>query len=119
MNIYDKAHDLVGSIKKTPEYSDFMATKKILETDEKAKAMVKEFITKQMQLEYEMMGEKSTEKEKADKMQEIQQLHHLISGNSKAVQFMTSYLKFQRIVADIYKILGDSIGEGMDFFDKK
>ena len=116
MNIYDKTHDLVGAIKTSPEYTEFMAAKKVLDTDEQAKKMVKEFIGKQMELEYEMMGNKA---EDPAKTQQIQQLYQVISGNSKASQFMHSYMKFQRLVADIYKILGDSVAEGMDFFDKK
>ncbi|MBC8014450.1 MAG: YlbF family regulator [Sporomusaceae bacterium] len=116
MNIYDKTHDLVGSIKKSPEYIDFMATKKILDGDEQAKKMVKEFIAKQMELEYEMMGNKLEDKAKTER---IQQLSQLIAANNKASQFMHSYMKFQRLVADIYKILGDSVAEGMDFFDNK
>ncbi|MBP2627360.1 MAG: hypothetical protein H6Q68_2071 [Firmicutes bacterium] len=116
MNIYDKTHALVGSIKSSPEYMEFMAAKKVLDTDEQARSMVKEFIAKQMELEYEMMGGKPEDKAKTGK---IQELYQLIAANSKASQFMHSYMKFQRVVADIYKILGDSVAEGMDFFDKK
>ena len=116
MNVYDKAHDLVGAIKSTPEYTEFMEAKKVLDTDEKAKSMVKEFIAKQMELEYEMMGGKPEDKAKTV---QIQKLYQPIAANSKASQFMHTYMKFQRMVADIYKILGDSVAEGMDFFDKK
>lgn len=116
MNIYDKTHGLVGAIKESPEYIDFMANKKILDKDENAKKMVKEFIAKQMELEYEMMGNKPEDKAKAE---QIHKLYQLITANSTASQFMHSYMKFQRLVADIYKILGDSVAEGMDFFDKK
>lgn len=116
MNIYDKTHSLVDSIKSSPEYTEFMAAKKVLDKDAQARAMVKEFIAKQMELEYETMGGKTEDKVKTGK---IQELYQLIAANSKASQFMHSYMKFQRLVADIYKILGDSVAEGMDFFDKK
>jgi len=116
MNIYDKTHSLVDSIKSSPEYTEFMAAKKVLDTDAQARSMVKEFIAKQMELEYETMGGKPEDKAKTG---QIQQLYQLVTANSKASQFMHSYMKFQRLVADIYKILGDSVAEGMDFFDKK
>lgn len=116
MNIYDKTHALVGSIKSSPEYTEFMAAKKVLDTDEQARSMVKAFIAKQMEVEYETMGGKLEDKAKTG---QIQELYQLIAANSKASQFMHSYMKFQRLVADIYKILGDSVAEGMDFFDKK
>jgi len=116
MNIYDKTHDLVRAIKESPEYREFMEVKKVIDTDEQAKKMVKDFIAKQMELEYDMMGGKGEDKSKTE---QIQQMYQLIVGNSKASAFMQSYMKFQRLVADIYKILGDSVAEGMDFFEKK
>lgn len=116
MNIYDKTHDLVRAIKDSPEYIEFMEVQKLIDTDEPAKKIVKEFIAKQMELECEMMGGKEEDKAKTEK---IQQLYQLIMGNSKAAAFMQSYMKFQRLVADIYKIIGDSVAEGMDFFEKK
>ncbi|EIW17962.1 MULTISPECIES: YlbF family regulator [Pelosinus] len=116
MNIYDKTHDLVRAIKESPEYREFMEVKKVIDTDEQAKKMVKDFIAKQMELEYDMMGGKGEDKATTE---QIQQMYQLIVGNSKASAFMQSYMKFQRLVADIYKILGDSVAEGMDFFEKK
>ncbi len=116
MNIYDKTHDLVRAIKESPEYREFMEVKRVIDTDEQAKKMVKDFIAKQMELEYDMMGGKGEDKAKTE---QIQQMYQLIVGNSKASAFMQSYMKFQRLVADIYKILGDSVAEGMDFFEKK
>jgi cell fate (sporulation/competence/biofilm development) regulator YlbF (YheA/YmcA/DUF963 family) len=116
MNVYDKTHDLVRAIKESPEYTEFMEVQKIIDTDAQAKKMVKEFIAKQMELECEMMGGKAEDKAKTE---QIQQMYQLIMGNSKAATFMQSYMKFQRLVADIYKILGDSVAEGMDFFEKK
>lgn len=116
MNIYDKTHELVSAIKTSPEYIEFMEVKKIIDTDAQAKQMVKDFIAKQMELEYEMMGGKAEDKAKTE---QIQQMYQLIIGNNKASAFMQSYMKFQRLVADIYKILGDSVAEGMDFFEKK
>jgi cell fate (sporulation/competence/biofilm development) regulator YlbF (YheA/YmcA/DUF963 family) len=116
MNIYDQTHELVRSIKSSQEYAAFKQAKAMIDDDESAKKMVKEFIGKQMELEYEMMSGKAEDKAKTE---QIQQMYQMIILNSKASAFMQAYLSFQRIVADVYKILGDSVAEGMDFFDKK
>lgn len=116
MNIYNKTHELVSEIKASNEYKDFMAAKKEIETDEAAKKMVKEFIAKHMEIECEMMAGKEEDKAKTA---QIQQMYQVILMNPKAARFMEAYMKLQRLVADIYKILGDSVAEGMDFFDKK
>lgn len=116
MNIYDKTHDLVKCIKDSHEFKAFQAAKAEVDTDPAAKQMVKDFISKHMELEYEMMSGKPEDKEKSAK---IQQMYQVILGNSKAASFMQAYMSLQRIIADVYKILGDSVAEGMDFFDKK
>ncbi|WP_346354968.1 YlbF family regulator [Azotosporobacter soli] len=116
MNIYDKTHELVKAIKDSQEFKTFQAAKNEIESDSNAKEMVKNFISKHMELEYEMMAGKPEDKEKAEK---IQQMYQLILLNSKAASFMQAYMTLQRVVADVYKILGDSVAEGMDFFDKK
>lgn len=116
MNIYDKTHELVKAIKDSHEFKAFQTAKKEIDSDAAAKQMVKDFIEKHMELEYEMMSGKPENKEKAEK---IQQMYQLILLNSQAASFMQSYMSLQRIVSDVYKILGDSVAEGMDFFDKK
>lgn len=116
MNIYDKTHDLVKAIKDSHEFKAFQNAKTELESDETAKKMVKDFIAKHMELEYEMMSGKPEDKAKAEK---IQQMYQVILLNSNAAAFMQAYMTLQRIVADVYKILGDSVAEGMDFFEKK
>ncbi len=116
MNIYDKTHDLVKAIKDSHEFKTFQKAKTEIESDETAKKMVKDFIAKHMELEYEMMSGKPEDKEKSEK---IQQMYQVILLNKNAASFMQAYMTLQRIVADVYKILGDSVAEGMDFFDKK
>lgn len=115
MNIYDKAHELARALKTSPEYHEFLAAKEAIATDEQAKKMVKEFIAKQLELEYEAMTGKGHDSAKTE---QLQKMYELISFNAKAREFLQAHIKFQRIMADIYKILGESVAEGMDFFAK-
>ncbi len=116
MLIYDKTHELVKEIKNAPEFIAFQEAKAAIDKEESTKKLVQDFIAKQMEIEYEMMGGKPEDKAKTA---QIQQMYQLIIANQKAAAFMQAYMSFQRIVADVYKILGDSVAEGMDFFDKK
>ncbi|GBG57101.1 UPF0342 protein [Sporomusaceae bacterium FL31] len=116
MNTYDKAHDLAKVLQNSEEYRTFLAAKKLVDTDEQAKKMVGEFITKQMELEYEMMSGKPEDKAKID---QLQKMYDLLVLNSKARDFMQAHMRFQRVMGDIYKIIGDSVAEGMSFFAKE
>ncbi len=115
MNIHDQAYALAGALKDSAEYRDFLTAKEALNTDEQGKKMVKDFILKQMAIEYEKMAGKP---ENPEKMVEIQKLASLVAGNRKANDFFQAYMRFQRIMADIYKIIGDAVAEGMDFIAK-
>lgn len=112
MNVHDKAHELAQILNNCEEYQGFLKAKKILESDDAAKKMVKDFLGKQMAYEYEKMAGKSA----TDQEQQLQKIAELLALNPVAAQFLQAHLRFQRVMADIYKIIGDSIAEGMDIF---
>lgn len=116
MNIYDNAHELAKSLKNSDEYKKFLQAKKRVDTDEAAKKMVKEFFNKQMELEMEMMAGKGQDK---GKTAELQKMYELLSFNTKARDFIEAHIKFQQVMSDVYKIIGEAVAEGMDFFGKK
>lgn len=115
MNLYDKAHDLAKALKISEEYRSFLAAKQAVDNDEQAKKMVKDFILKQMEIEYEVMSGKPEDK---DKTEQIQKMYDLIAYNPKARDFLQAHIRFQRIMADVYKIIGESVAEGLDLFAK-
>jgi len=49
----------------------------------------------------------------------LQKMYELLAYNTKARDFLDNYMRFQRMMADVYKILGDSVAEGMDFIVKE
>lgn len=116
MNTYDKAHELASALKNSNEYQQFLATKRVVGSDEQAKKMVKDFVLKQMELEYEMMSGASEDKSKTE---QLQKMYQLIECNTGARDFLQAYMRFQRTMADVYKIIGESVAEGLDFFAKK
>jgi len=114
MSVHDTAHELARLLANCDEYQEFLKGKKLLETDAVAKKMVKDFLTKQMACEYEKMAGKST----TEQEQQLQKMAGLLAVNPIAAQFLQAHLRFQRVMADLYKIIGDSITEGMDIFEK-
>lgn len=116
MILYDKAHDLAKALKTSNEYRDFLAAKQAVDTDSQAKKMVKDFILKQMEIEYEVMSGKPEDKAKTE---QLQKMYELIAYNNKAHNFLQAHMRLQRIMADVYKIIGESVAEGLDFFAKE
>lgn len=116
MNIYDQANALGRGLKESEEYQNFLKAKQAIDGDEQAKKMVHEFIAKQMEIEYEKMSGKEEDK---TKMEQLQKLYAVIAYHHTARDFLDTYMKFQRMMSDIYKIIGESISEGMNFFAKQ
>ncbi|WP_094605111.1 hypothetical protein SPSIL_031620 [Sporomusa silvacetica DSM 10669] len=116
MIVHDKAHELGRTLRNSEEYQAFLAAKKNLDSDPKTKAMVQDFFKKKLVAEYDLMAGNPEDKEKS---QELQKMYELIVLNPKAKDFIHAHMRFQQLAADIYKIIGDAVAEGMDLFGKE
>lgn len=115
MNVYDKAHELARALKSSDEYRAFLAAKTLVDGDAEAKKMVRDFIIKKAEVEYEAMAGKAEDKAK---IEQLQRMYELLAFNSKAREFMEAYSRFQRTMADVSKIIGEAVAEGLDVFAK-
>ena len=86
----------------------------MIDQEPEAKKLIREFIAKQMEVEYETMAGKRDEAKAA----QLQKMYELLSYNVKARDFLDAYLRLQRMMADLYKIIGESVAEGLDFLAK-
>jgi cell fate (sporulation/competence/biofilm development) regulator YlbF (YheA/YmcA/DUF963 family) len=116
MNIHDKAHDLARVLQQSQEYQAFLMEKKKVEADSQAKKMVKDFLVKKLELEYEAMAGKGEDKAK---MENLQRMFEVLSANASAREFLHAQMRFQQLMGDVYKIIGDSVAEGLDFLAKE
>ncbi|HWR40583.1 MAG TPA: YlbF family regulator [Patescibacteria group bacterium] len=113
MNIHDRAHELAKVLQNSQEYQTLLATQSALSTDEAAKKMVKEFLTKKMEAEYEIMAGKPEDKAKTEK---LQKMYELLAINTRARDFLHAQIRFQQVMGDVYKIMSDAVTEGMSIF---
>lgn len=115
LNIYDKTRELARGLRESEEYRALMAAKTALDTDPDAKKMVRDFVGKKMEMEYEALAGK----EDAAKTEALQRMYELLAMNARARDFLAAYFRFQRTMADISKIIGESVAEGLDLFAKE
>ncbi len=113
--IYDKAHELARALRASAEYQAFLKAKEALAPDAEAKKMVRDFLLKKAELEYEAMTGKVEDKAK---IEQLQRMYELLAYNSKAREFLEAHARFQRIMADVSKIIGEAVAEGLDLFAK-
>ena len=72
MNVYDTAHNLANAIKESQEYKDYAALKEKIDANPELSGMMKDFESKQLDLQTrQMVGEEVTE----DAQKTVQELY--------------------------------------------
>lgn len=111
MNIYDQAHALAGALKATEEYREFKRLKELAYEDATNKALLDEY----KKLQFKMQARAASgEGVDSDDMQKLTRIASLLQLNNDARDYLMAEFRFQKMLADIYKILGDVAGIDID-----
>lgn len=106
MNVYDTANRLAGEIKQSEEYLSYKMAKQALNLNTKLKGKMEEF----EKIRYEVQLEKmQTGKENEEKYKKMQDLYAELVENDEAKRFFEAETKFNIVIADINKIIGEAI----------
>ena len=106
MYVYDKANELARSIKESKEYLEYKDLKRVVKENLNLKDKVDEF----EKIRYEeqllaMQGEKTSE----EKMRKLQELYEILVKEPKVKEFFDAEVRFNLMIADVNKIIGESI----------
>lgn len=110
-NVYDQAHALADSLKQTEEYKEYVRLNEIARQDETNRALLDEY--KRLQYRMQAMlasGERMDEEE----LKRLQQIGSLLQFNQDASASLLAEMRFQRMIADIYKIIAEAAGINLD-----
>ncbi len=111
MNVYDQAHNLARSLKETEEYKEFIRLKTLAYEDSTNKALLDEYKRLQFRMQARAASGEGMDNED---MQKMQRIASLLQFNQDASQYLIAEFRFQKMLADIYKILGDVAGIDID-----
>jgi len=111
MNIYDQAHALARSMKQTEEYTEYMRLKEVAYDDSTNKALLDEYKRLQYQMQLKLAAGQRMDEED---FQRMQQIANLLQFNPDAGAYLLAEFRFQKMLADIYKILADVAGINLD-----
>lgn len=110
-NVYDTANRLAQELKQTDEYKDYMRLKQTAYEDSTNKALLDELKRMQFRMQAKAAsGERPDEEE----MQKLMRISSLLQMNSDCSAYIMAEFRFQKMIADIYKILGDVAGIDID-----
>ena len=111
MNVYDQAHALARSMKESEEYREYARLKEKAYEDSTNRALLDEYKRLQYQMQLAVAAGRRMEEEDLQRMQKIAAL---LQFNPDASAFLLAEFRFQKMLADIYKILADVAGIDLD-----
>ena len=111
MNVYDQAHELARSLKETEEYREYQRLKEIAYDDSTNKALLDEYKRIQYRMQMKLASGSPMDEEELQKMQRVASI---LQFNSDVSAYMLAEFRFQRMISDIYQILGEVAGIDLD-----
>ena len=111
MNIYDTANRLAGEIKQSEEYMNYKMAKQTLNLNTSLKEKMAEFEKARYDVQIEMM---QTGKNNEEKYKNVQDLYAELIENPEAKRFFEAETKFNVMIADVNKIIGEAIRDVME-----
>lgn len=116
MNPYDQAHALARAMKESEEYREYQRLKEIAYQDSTNRALLEEY----KRLQYRLQAKAVTgESLPQDDMTRLTQIGTLLQFNSDVSAYLVAELRFQRMLADIFKILADVAGIDLDLLAQR
>lgn len=106
MNIYDTANKLAQELKQSEEYVNYKMAKETLNLNPELKKKIQEFEQARYETQIIVMQTGKNDEEKTKKMQ---QLYIELIENNDAKKFFETETKFNLILADVNKIIGDAV----------
>ena len=106
MNIYDTANKLAQELKQSKEYVNYKMAKEALNLNPELKKKIEEFETARYEAQIVAM---QTGKNDEEKTKKVQQLYIELFENQDAARFFEAETKFNIILADVNKIIGDAV----------
>lgn len=106
MNIYDTANRLAQEIKQSEEYMNYKMAKQALNLNTELKEKMAKF--EQARYETQIMAMQTGKQDEA-KYKEMQDLYAELIEIQEAKSFFEAETKFNVVIADVNKIIGEAI----------
>lgn len=106
MNVYDTANRLAGEIKASEEYVNYKMAKETLNLNHNLKEKMDKFEKLRYEVQLEMM---QTGKNNEEKYKEMQKEYAELVVDEEAKRFFEAETKFNILIADVNKIIGEAI----------
>lgn len=108
MNVYDTANKLSQEIKQSEEYANYKMAKQALTLNQELKKKISEFEKTRYEVQLVAM---QTGKQDEDKYKKMQELYVDLIKDDIAKKYFEAETKFNVMIADVNKIIGEAVRE--------
>jgi len=110
VNVFDKTYELANALRESKKL------KNLVYSNTKNKEMIKDFKKKEFELQADQIAGKESDKEK---IEQLQQLYNILIANPDVGKYFEAEFRFERMISDIYQILGEAIEVDQDLINGK
>ena len=110
MNVYDTANKLAQEIKQSEEYVTYKKAKEAINLNVELKKKIDEFENARYEAQIIAL---QTGKDDDEKMKHVQELYGELIQNQEASKFFDAEIKFNVLIADVNRIIGQVVQEVM------
>ena len=110
MNVYDTVNKLAQEIKQSEEYVTYKMAKQAINLNIELKNKIEEFEKARYEAQIIAL---QTGKQDDDKMRHVQELYGELIQSEEASRFFDAEMKFNILIADVNKIIGQVVQDVM------
>ena len=111
MNVYDTVNKLAQEIKNSDEFKNYKKYKELVKSNQDVNSKIKQFEALRYEIQISAMQGLELNKEKEQELQDIY-AKLLVEDNVK--EYFDAEFKFNILLADVNKIIGDSVKEVLE-----
>ena len=108
MNVYDTVNKLAQEIKDSEEFKNYKKYKELIKSNLEVNEKIKKFEMLRYEIQISAMQGLETSK---DKEKELQDIYAELLTKENVKEYFESEFKFNILLADVNKIIGDSVKE--------
>lgn len=111
MNVYDTVNKLAQEIKDSEEFKSYKKYKELIKSNQEVNEKIKQFETLRYEIQISAMQGLEVNK---DKEKELQEIYAELLAKENVKEYFESEFKFNILLADVNKIIGDSVKEVLE-----
>lgn len=113
--VYDTARKLAEELRASEEYQTYAAAKDVASENSATKALIDQYHRLQVQVQAASLAGTPS----GDMMEQLKKLGELLQFDAAASAYLMAEFRLNRMLADIYKMLAEAVGNDLSALENR